>query len=87
MSKWAFLIAKFDQFCLGVRKGDKGYILSGGKTPFILRSCGPPRGDMTGRIFHTVIAEAFVNGLMYSQGSLQTDSEEGKVGPEWYHLR
>jgi hypothetical protein len=85
-----FLITKSGRFGLGPwssRKGDKVLILCGGKTPFILRSCGPPQGDKTGRIYHSVIGEAFINGLMYYRGSLQVDVEEGKITPVWYHLR
>jgi len=63
-----FLVTRSGRFVLGpwnLRKRDKVYILFGGKTPFVLRLCRPPRGDTAGRMFHTVVGEAIVNGLVY----------------------
>lgn len=85
-----FLVTKHGRFGLGPwnsRKGDKVCVLLGGKTPFLLRPCGPPRNDATGRDYYKVVGEAFVDGLMYYQGSMQDDIQEGEIVPRWYHLR
>lgn len=62
-------------------------ILVGGKTPFVIRPCDLPQGDVTGLGYHGGVGEVFVDGLMYYQGSVPNDIEVEEVVPAWYHLR
>ena len=38
------------------------------------------------RVYHKVIGEAFVHGLMYYEGNMKDDIGSGKVVPKWFHL-
>ena len=85
-----FFVTENGRFGLGtfnLQKGDKVSILLGGKTPFVLRLCGLPRGNTIGREHYKVVGETFVDGLMYHQGRMEDDSRSEKVILRWYHLR
>jgi hypothetical protein len=76
-----------------VRKGDTVCILLGGETPFILRRTECPKKtrrsdeeNNTPRVYHGLVGEAYVDGLMYYEGSMEEDIGSGKVVPEWFHL-
>lgn len=84
-----FFITKNGRFGLGpwnLQTGDIVCILLGGKTPFILRPCKTPHDGATAREYYKVVGETFVDGLMYYQGCMQNDIEQGKIVPRWYHL-
>jgi hypothetical protein len=74
-----------------IRQGDAVCVLLGGKTPFILRQCSARGRRQTmdgaaGQNYYNLVSEAFVDGLMYYEGSMEEDIGSGKVVPEWFHL-
>jgi hypothetical protein len=93
-----FFVTKKGKFGLGawnVQKGDKVCVLFGGKTPFVLRQKHTYHkrkklldDDMNEvKIYHKVVGEAFVDGLMYYEGSMEDDISTGKVVAIWFHLQ
>ncbi|KAF2822354.1 hypothetical protein CC86DRAFT_469746 [Ophiobolus disseminans] len=87
-------VTQCGQFRLGLwdlRKSDIVCILFGGKTPLIIRQCAARRGQVSGDIqqaslFHKVVGEAYVDGLMYYEGNMQDDIASSKIRPGWFHL-
>lgn len=76
-----------------LKKDDMICILFGGKTPFVIRRCPArrktralhgAREEKAGR-HYKIIGEAFVDGLMYYDGSMEDDLGTGNVLPEWIH--
>jgi hypothetical protein len=92
-----FFVTKNGRYGLGpwnTKKGDIVCILLGGKTPFILRPCLARGAKQTlpdeegGEVakLYKVVGEAFVDGLMHYEGSMEDDIRTGKVAPTWFHL-
>jgi hypothetical protein len=92
-----FFVTKDGRYGLGpwnAKKGDIVCILLGGKTPFILRRCLAPGVRQTlpdeeggeAKVFYKVVGEAFVDGLMHYEGSMEDDISTGEVTPTWFHL-
>lgn len=90
-----FFVTKNGRFGLGpwnMKKDDVICILFGGKAPFVLRRCAAPEdGEKSieegkAENYYKVIGEAFVDGLMYYNGSLEDDITVGQVVPQWYNL-
>jgi hypothetical protein len=89
-----FFVTKSGKFGMGpwnMKKNDIVAVLFGGKMPFVLRRCAAPRGnrklpDDEPREYYKVIGEAYVDGLMYYEGSMEDDIASGKVVPQWFHL-
>jgi hypothetical protein len=92
-----FFVTKNGRFGLGpwnLKVGDAICILSGGKTPFILRQCNDKarknlrmkeeEGVASG--YHTIIGETFVHGLMYYEGNIEDEIDRGRIVLNWYHL-
>ncbi|EUC36103.1 hypothetical protein COCCADRAFT_2831 [Bipolaris zeicola 26-R-13] len=75
-----FFVTEDGRFGLGpwdMKKGDTVAVLLGGKTPFLLRHCVNRRSAKIPAVtYHKLVGEAFVDGLMYQDGSLQDDSLE-----------
>lgn len=73
-----FFMTKDGRFGLGppsLEEGDTIAVLLGGKTPFILRPCVNRRSAKipSATYYYKLVGEAFVDGLMYQDGSLQDD--------------
>jgi hypothetical protein len=89
-----FFVTKSGKFGMGpwnMKKNDIVAVLFGGKMPFVLRRCAAPRGnrklpDYKPREYYKVIGEAYVDGLMYYEASMEDDIASGKVVPQWFHL-
>ena len=88
-----FFVTQNGRFGLGpwnMKKGDIVSILLGGKTPFILRRCGNRAATNNGtqllKPCHKLIGEAFVDGLMYYDGSMEDDVASAKIATTWFHL-
>jgi hypothetical protein len=91
-----FFVTDHGRFGLGpwkAKKGDTVCILLGGETPFLLRRTECPkktrRADEENnmpRVYHGLVGEAYVDGLMYYEGSMEEDIVFGKIVPEWFHL-
>ncbi|KAJ3466462.1 hypothetical protein MRS44_004026 [Fusarium solani] len=76
-----------------IAKGDKIYILPGGRLPFVLRNVEPP-GNLDDRLYfarskaYTVVGDCFFHGAMdgalgfSQQGSLPMDVLENVIGEE-----
>jgi hypothetical protein len=91
-----FFVTKEGGFGLGpwnLKKGDTVCILLGGRTPFVLRR----RHDRASRKkhadenidstpFYKLIGEAYVDGLMYYERSVDEDIASGKILTDWFHL-
>ncbi|KAI9151566.1 Heterokaryon incompatibility protein [Paramyrothecium foliicola] len=85
-----FFVTQEGRFGLGpwnIKQGDQLCILLGGKTPFVLRQCAPPRKGAVEASYHRLIGEAYVDGLMYYRGNIKDDIRDGRVTTRWYHLR
>jgi hypothetical protein len=91
-----FFVTEKGRFGLGpwnVKRGDAVCILLGGKTPFILRRCKDSTFE-TRRVLgsrplercYKLVGEAFVDGLMYYEGSMKDDVASGKILTDWFHL-
>jgi hypothetical protein len=76
-----------------LKKGDTVAVLFGGGTPFILRRIWAIRRHVSDvennalDIYHRLIGEAYVDGLMRYEGNMEDDINHGKITPEWFHLK
>jgi hypothetical protein len=92
-----FFITQSGRMGLGpgsIRKGDEVCILLGGSVPFILRKIKRAELD-TQRVglvtantveYHTLIGEAYCDGLMYREEGLEEDLANGNILLTQYHI-
>jgi hypothetical protein len=38
-------------------------------------------------MYYRLVGEAYVDGLMYYEGSMEEDIKSAKIVPEWFHLQ
>lgn len=92
-----FFITEKGRFGLGpwrLKKADVVCILFGGETPLILRPVQNPKKtrlldeeEDIPRVYHRLVGEAYVDGLMHYEGSMEVDIKNASVVPKWYHLQ